>query len=228
VGIALRRRSHAGTGGVEAHSADALEGSAAGRSGAGGRGRRGRGKGRVVDAQNTMASYCASSFFGLSSDGAVHRGKGMPLRANTRKTHAGSGAVCAYKEGDIVTCVVDLDGGIVVFLVNGVPNTHAAAAAAAGGACSTSTATASPPSSSTSAAVARSQLLNLLGLSRDGGVSDGHGGRRGRGGEREEGVEGGGEELDAEVERRLFVLANAAIRLPPGIYVHCFIYMYSD
>ena len=165
--------------------------------------------GSGAEASNTCTANIAG-FFGLAWDGLLHRsgadGRGVGKRADKL-------AGCKFGAGDIVTCVVDLEAGLLVFLINGKPckNVSAASARSAGG------------------RVARTKLLHILGLVTEGGGGGAvsRGGVGGPDSGEAAGGEGGGEEptdgeddgLSAAERKQLVELAGAAVNLPDGAYL---------
>jgi hypothetical protein len=175
-----------------------------------------------VDAHTRTAPV--ASYFGLASDGLLHR-SGADGKVLAKRGGGGGGASadrltgCKYGVGDIVTCVVDLDAGLLVFLVNGKPCTP----------CKNSSSSSSVRVSSARSAgsrVAKRELLHILGLANEGvseAPSSGGVGGQGRGGRRREEGDGrettGGEdeELGEDEKRQLVELAGAALHIPDDL-----------
>jgi len=125
-----------------------------------------------------LRAEAESSFTGLSSDGLI---RVLGKQAGRLPREAGAPpARAAYGEGDLVTCVADLDAGLLVFLINGAPF---------------------QPRNLAVSPVARSQALHLFGLAAAGG-----GGSSGeqRDAARDAGTHGDAA-LDAETERQVRV-----------------------
>ena len=173
-----------------------------------------------VDAHTRTAPI--ASYFGLASDGLLHR-SGADGKVLAKRGGGGGCADrltgCKYGVGDIVTCVVDLDAGLLVFLVNGKPCTP----------CKNSSSSPSARVSSARSAgcrVAKRELLHILGLAKE-GVSEapssggvggqGRGGRRRGQGDGRETTGGEDEELGEDEKRQLVELAGAALHIPDDL-----------